>query len=338
MDVPSMMDSLKRLCLGIVVAAALTGPAFAAGVAKPDGFYVIANLINEPENVDWAVSKGANAVKVDLAMFHDTRGALWWKEHRENIAFVGADDEKCDCSCDADAGVCDTYSLFDLRQGKPCKVRTEPKKLLNRIAANDGKILAVIIDTKTMSGGDNVGGLGQTPKLGADVVTLLEKELFARGFTGWVTVGTREMADTAYIRQVAEAASKSKYTNQISVAINTGECCTLTPRHTPGRPSLPSRDSAATGLPKILGALGAKAESKAFGSSASICRASVLDRAYAKAAVTDGKFDFVYAGVLDTRAQMDEYIGAGVDGIVTNQIDRLLTQLAGHDVRIARRQ
>ncbi len=157
-------------------------------------FYIIAHMTNTVAAVTWAVNEGANGVEMDLN--YDANGTPIEFKHGG----------VCDCSCNIAGGV--THVCSPLKNS--CEAKENPATLLNKVATTNLALL--YIDSKVDK--------NTNPEAGNQLIDLLDKQLFARGFKGMVLVGAPESAAIKYLEAASKKAASSLYKDRLYFGID----------------------------------------------------------------------------------------------------------------------
>lgn len=175
-------------------------------------FYLIAHMINSSVLLDWAIAEGANAIEADL----NFKGS-------NPVRFLHGG--VCDCTY-MDPDVCKQIraKLNKTRLSDLCDVQ-EPADAYLKILATKNNVALFIVDSKVGTITTNKkqflvfsdqNALKETYRTaGANVVAMLEQNLFAVGYKGKVIIGAPKTEYKEYIRGAVEAAKKSPYENKI---------------------------------------------------------------------------------------------------------------------------
>ncbi|MBL8203893.1 MAG: hypothetical protein JNM09_06650 [Blastocatellia bacterium] len=156
-------------------------------------FYNIAHMTNTTAAVDWAIAEGANGVEVDIQF--DATGRPTEFRHGGS----------CDCSCGGSGDNRNVCSSL-----KSCEAKEIPATLLNKIATTN--LALVYIDSK-VDGSTNA-------EAGNQMIDLLNKELFAKGYRGMVLVGAPKSAAIKYLEAATKRAASSAYKDRLYFGID----------------------------------------------------------------------------------------------------------------------
>ena len=177
-----------------------TGNRAPLDVAKKPIFN-IAHMVTTDKAVDWAVSKGANGLEMDMH-FDKTTGVP--KEFRHGGI--------CDCACSAviTEHVCSIL-------GTNCEVSAPLEPHLEHIATKL-TVGMIIIDSKVDK--DSLGDAAQKTA-GKGVVDLLVKHLFEKGFRGFALVSAPESKYiAAYLKAAVDQANTTKFKDRIYFGVD----------------------------------------------------------------------------------------------------------------------
>jgi len=252
-----------------------------------------AHMVNTEKAIDWAISKGANGLKADLNF--DNAGNPTDYKHGGSFS---------DCSCKfltttADH-VCSVISRND----------TTPAATLLRFIATKQSIALHIVDTKM---NDQVN----QEAAGANVIKLLESNLFGAGYQGSVIVGVSHTKYIAYIQTAARAAAVSPYVARISFTF----------------------DGEGNDNRKVFAALN-KINSihRAYGTGITSCWNSDFYSSITPGCVQEhrGAQGLTYIWTIDSKNSMTKYLHAGARGIITNMLGELQSLLNEYGIALAK--
>ncbi len=153
---------------------------------EPQKFYNVAHMANTNDAARWAIGEGANGLEMDLN----------FNANGEPSVFKHGG--VCDCSCKVTGRHICSNGL-----NNSCDASSGAAEHLNFIANLPGVAL-VYIDSKL----DNNTYL---PNAGRQVVRLLQRELFDKGYKGIVVVGAPEVEHVLYLRLAVEEAAQGPY-------------------------------------------------------------------------------------------------------------------------------
>ena len=171
-------------------------------------YYNIAHQINSSKLFDWASSQGANAIEADFR-FNGTTPV--------NVKHGFP----CDCSASpfADMFQATRRTLGGITAAaRVCNLGDGIDNFLNQLATKNFALL--IVDTKA---GTINGGKTNLEQAGVNMVTKLEQQLFAKGYTGKVIVGVSDFKYFPYLQGAAKAAQQSAYASRIYFSIDQEE-------------------------------------------------------------------------------------------------------------------
>lgn len=153
---------------------------------------VFAHMVNTTNAVAWAMGKGVNGVEMDLRF--DAGG------NPTEFRHGGV----CDCSCVVVWGSDMVCSALNASCNQcPCNAKENAAVLVSFLASFPGKLAVVYIDSKVD------GGQGNLTNAGTNVIKLIDVNLFAKGYTGQVVIGTPEAAQIEYTKAAVAAANAS---------------------------------------------------------------------------------------------------------------------------------
>ena len=81
------MSSLYKVCLSLIIVYVILTRENSAALNR-DNFYAIAHMVNDRQQVKWAMNAGANGVELDLLIDHST-----------GIPTQFSHGFPCDCTC-----------------------------------------------------------------------------------------------------------------------------------------------------------------------------------------------------------------------------------------------
>ena len=261
----------------VIGTAALCVPV--QGSAKKNPKYLIAHMTNSVKTVNWAMGEGANALEADLSF--STSGM-------PNRFYHGA---PCDCTMSGvfrkSNHVCKQMS---------CNTSASSKTVLRTMAKHKKRLALVIIDSKV----EAKWGKARLKTAGRQVVALVDRELFARGYRGMVIIGAPYINTYAYLNAAARRAKQSKYKGRYFFTID-GE------------------SKAFEKVVKTLRRLPTK--NIVYGTGiTSLAAATYYDQMDWAAYTRDrGGLGLTYIWTIDSRKSMVKYLRHGVDGIMTNR-------------------
>ncbi|MFK8186393.1 MAG: hypothetical protein AB8B99_23705 [Phormidesmis sp.] len=259
---------------------------------KRDGFYNIAHMVNTPKAICWALSKGANGLEADLNFDEDGNPTVY--EHGGLVS---------DCTCNllpSDNHVCSVVSKDD---------KTPAAELLRCIACQPNVALHVV-DTKMNDDVDQRAA-------GANVIKLLENELFGAGYQGNVIVGVGATKYIDYIKAAVKQASGSRYKARISFTF----------------------DGEFDDYEKVFNALSnLNSVHKAYGTGITACSPSTYYPAILRGCVEETRafHGLTYIWTLDSTSSMKKYLQHGVRGIMTNRPGDLRDLLDNDGIELAK--
>jgi hypothetical protein len=178
-------------------------------ILAPLPFYSIAHSTNSIGSVDWAVSKGANGIEMDLRF--DTRTL------QPTVFQYSIGCQPCDCTC---------YLFIPTPAESVCKrdggnVSSKTSQSSDSLLAHAAtkELALVVIDSKTdetsiPQDDEKFGDAGKA------VVELLLDNLFAHGFEGDVVVGVPYLAQYAFLESAASAAMESIFQDRFYFTID----------------------------------------------------------------------------------------------------------------------
>lgn len=198
----------------------------------------------------------------------------------------------CDCSVQHKASICKVQSS--------CSAHEPAARLLQIAASLKSKLALFIVDSKL----DKSWSKGRQVVAGRRVVALVNKELFGRGYKGHVMIGAPYAENEAYINSAFQAASATGNAGRFLYSID-GE----------GHDINDALD-ALKSIPPLQRAYGTGISALAPGNYAEQIRLASQLRAVGGLAMT-------YIWTIDKESSMKDYLGVGVDGVMTNSPDKL---------------
>jgi hypothetical protein len=250
-------------------------------VNKP--FFNIAHMVTTDAAVDWALSRGANGLEMDMHFHPDGRP---WEFRHGGV---------CDCVCSAFEGGDHVCNLVG------CETRAQLEPHLRHIAIKSSQVAMIIIDSKVDK--DSLSQAAQRVA-GAAVVQLLEQQLFSRGYVGFAVISAPEWNYSAYLLAAADQANKSLYKSQLYVGVDMDNGGT---------------DGARATLQHLWRDVGTS--NVVYGSGISACLSGTFyaETMLAGLAEAQGRVRLVDIWTLDKAASMRKYIWLGARGILTNE-------------------
>ncbi len=247
-------------------------------------FFNVGHMVNTVTAVDWAISKGANGLEVDMRF--ESNGKPSEFKH-------GA---PCDCSCwtGSNDSVCATL-IFE----GGCSANVGIKDLLNHIAKRSSQVAMVVIDSKV----DDLGSTAQAAA-GAAVVQVLVDELLAKGYKGFALVSAPQWKFSPYLKAAVAKAKQSSYAKQIYVGVDQDN------GGTEGARTTLNHLWQDAGTPQVL-----------YGSGVSVCSPATY---YAETMLSawytgQGRVRMTDIWTLDKPESMKEYVLLGARGVLTNK-------------------
>ena len=244
-------------------------------------------MTNTVDAVNWVLQEGANALEIDI-----------------NFSDAGAPQVFYHCNCFAGrAGVCNHLGPI------PCEAQTDAATLLRHIATKPSVAL-VIIDSK-------VGSLG-ADALSADggqIITLLDNELFARGYRGDVIVGAPDRDQFAYVSAAANAVLNSSNRTRYYYSID--------------------QESDETNQ-TIWSLIDLQTSRRVYGTGISACSAAQYYEAVTHGAANEraGVVGLTYTWTIDKESTMRKYLQAVARGIITNNPGTLASVLRERNAKL----
>jgi len=250
---------------------------------------VVAHMVNTPGAVRWALSQGANGIEIDLR-FDNNQPAFF--QHSAGLL------EPCDCTCICpfsgydcpESSVC--HALWK-ETGSHCGARSGVQEMFEFLGERDisGQLAVIYIDSKLDSKMRDYWGAG------SNLVQLMNRLLFDRGYRGQVLISGSETKYLDYLRGALEAARNSKHEDKYFYTF----------------------DAEGMDGEKVYYFLSQLGTNNIFYSTGiTICLPVVYYDAVRKSIELG-----VYAGVgiwsLDKETSMEKYKAVGVSAIVTNQ-------------------
>jgi hypothetical protein len=168
----------------LLLLAVLEPPLTLSAQQAPCGtLYNIGHMTNKPDSVTLAISKGANAVEVDLSFRSD--GTYTTFTHGPP------------CSCDflnLGDSLCDTFE---------CSDSASVEDMITHLASNQAVAL-VVIDSKV-----NTIDLSRLGHAGTSVAQGIVRELDRRGYTGNIILSVPSASQSAYLQSAVEDLRKN---------------------------------------------------------------------------------------------------------------------------------
>jgi len=247
-----------------------------------NGVYVIGHMTNSTDAADWALEKKANALEADLR-FDDWGTPTEFKHGWP-----------CDCP---DNKYVPTYadSVCPHLGDSPCNAATAAAELLQHVAGNQ-RLALFIVDSKV-----NARMTEKTLKAaGTKVITLLEQNLFEKGYAGRVVVGSSSLKTYAYLEAAATQASllPPQYASRIYFTID-GEGHDLT---------------------GVLNQLVKLSPNRVYGTGISALAPGDYEDTISVAAYNqqEGVTGLTYIWTIDAGSSMLRYLRNGAQGVMTN--------------------
>jgi hypothetical protein len=257
------------------------------------GYYNIAHMTNVTGAVDWALEQGANALEMDINFTSDGT-----PEEFRHGGF-------CDCACGAGAsGVCSQFSH------PVCEANTDAATMLNHVAGKAGVAL-VVIDSKVGSLEESALQAG-----GRQIIELLDRELYGRGYRGDTIVGIGDREQFSYIAAAANAALGSANREHYYYSIDQGG------------------DQTAATIQKLMTL---PTNNLAYGTGLTACSPNKYHEAIKKGVANEraGVIGLTYIWTIDKESSMKAYLDDGARGIITNEPGTLATVLKNRGARLA---
>ena len=257
-------------------------------------FYVIAHMVNNENIATWAMRSGANALEIDI-QFNQLTGAVTDVHHGV----------PCDCTCYLNmfgGSVCDFEGV--------CTGHTPHQRVFQAIMDDTylHNLALIYIDSKIVPLTQSVQALA-----GVEVVEMLERELFSKGYRGKVLIG---VGSDIYLKTTAERASRSAWTHLIYLTYDMFDT--------------------------TLGALKTMIElpypNKIFSIGLSACSPTQYywDTTIAAVNKAKGLLSDVVAWTVDSEASWEEYYIAGARGMITNFVHNMLDWVARKGLTLSR--
>ncbi|CAF2048142.1 unnamed protein product [Rotaria magnacalcarata] len=258
-------------------------------------FYIIAHMANSKAAVDWAVKQGANAIECDIHFDGNEKPSRI--EHGPG----------CDCGCAQGNGhICVVLQ----RQCAGPKASENPAAYMQHIASHDG-IALYFLDSKVHT------SMGEAlVKAGKALIPFMDKNLFDHGYKGKVVISSASFSTFAYVQAAAIAANYSRYAHRYFFTI----------------------DQEGENYAGVMNKLTPYTNNRVYGTGQGACGEVSNYYAAIKAAAAGkkhGENGMNYIYTVDQKLAMQEYINAGVEGIMTNQIALAKTVATSMGLRLA---
>ena len=261
-----------------------------------------AHMVNNKEAVQMAMSEGVNGVEIDLQFTENGNP----KEFRHGGI--------CDCSCKCLLGGnwCpddDVCNALWKKSGSHCNAKEEATALISFLATFSKQLAVIYIDSKVDNGATNL------TEAGKQVIKLLDKYAFAKGFKGQVIIGTPFVKQIAYAKAAVQAAKASPNKSKYYFAID-GE-----------------GHDFEKAMNNKTGLLSLDTKNRAYSVGITVCSPETFSKEILLSAANQKKGVLCSTGIwtLDKQSSMETYLDYGANALMSNKPAVLLAAIKAKD-------
>jgi len=269
--------------LGALLVAGIFSTAFADKL-----YYNIAHQINSSKLFDWAGSQGANAIEADFRF--------------KGVTPINVKHGfPCDCTASPLADMCQaTRNVIGgiTAAARVCNLEDSIDNFLNQLATKSFALL--IVDTKA---GTIDGGKSNLEQAGVNMISKLNQQLFAKGYTGKVIVGVSDFKYFPYLQGAARAAQQSAYASRVYFSID--------------------QEKDVNKVVSLLQSLQTANITYGVGISAFVPNTFYTEIQTSANYINNNTLVTNYIWTIDKEASMQNYLNVGVRGVMTNNPSKL---------------